>query len=78
MLVHVLQDGSGISNYMLIDSSDHKAVVVGFDLVGGQSSHEMNGGLHTLVLDLFVFIDEVARIANCSRNTWVGRSLYIS
>jgi hypothetical protein len=63
---------------MLIDSSDHEAVVVRFDFVGGQSSHEMNGGLHTLVLDLFVFIDEVARIANCSRNTWVGRSLYNS
>lgn len=66
MLAHALQDGSGFSTHMLIDSSDHEAVVVGFDFVGGHSSHEMKGGLHTLVLDPFVFIDEVTRGADCS------------
>lgn len=63
---------------MLIDASQYEAVVVGLDFVGNKPGHEMDRSLHALVLDLLVLVDKVARIADRSSDTWVGRGLFIS
>ena len=60
---------------MLVNASDYQAVIAGLHFVGGQPGHEMYGCLHTLVFDLFVLVDEVARRADRSRNTGICGSL---
>ena len=59
---------------MLIDASYYETVVVRLYFVGHECGHEMDRGLHALVLNLLVLVDEVARSVDRSRDTWVGRS----
>lgn len=60
---------------MLVYSGDHETVVTRFDLVSHQACHEMDCGLHPLVLDSLIFIDEVSRITDGSGHTWIRGSL---
>jgi hypothetical protein len=59
---------------MLIDASYYETVVVRLHFVGHECGHEMDRGLHALVLNPLVLVDEVARSVDRSRDTWVGRS----
>jgi hypothetical protein len=60
-----------LGTYMLIDTSYHKTIVTGFHFVCHHSSHQMNRGLHSLMLNSLVFIDEMARRTYRPRDTWV-------
>lgn len=52
---------SGSVTHMFVDASYHEALVMRLHLVRHHSSHKMDCGLHALVLDLLVFVDEMAR-----------------
>lgn len=71
----VTVDLDAVTMMVLVDACHHKTVIAGFDFVGDESRHEVDGGLHTLVFDLLVLVDEVARGANDTGNGGIRGSL---
>lgn len=60
---------------MLVDSSDDKALFFGLDWIAHHTSHQVNGGLHPLVLNLGIIVDKVSGSTDCTGNARIGRGL---
>ena len=70
---HGLQTEFVTFTYMLIDASYDQTVVVRLHFICHECGHKVDCGLHALVLNLLVFVNEVTRGVDRSRDTRVGR-----
>lgn len=63
------------TTHMLIDPSDDKALIFGFDWIAHHTGHQVNGRLHPLVLNLGIIVDKVSGGTDCTGDARIGRGL---
>lgn len=61
--------------YMFVNPSNSETLHGGTEFVDQKITHEMYGSLLTLMLDFRVIINEMARINNGTRDSWISRGL---
>jgi hypothetical protein len=72
----VTVDLDTVSMVMFVDASDCEALNRRTEVMGQESAHEMDRSLHTFMFNIFIVVDEMARVDNSARDSRVCRSLY--